>query len=117
MVDDEDILRTVHAELLKRLGYNVLQACDGIAAIDIFANHEHEIKLVLSDVVMPNMGGVDLAKHIWQQAPTMPVIFMTGYDKKHLSDIPTGQKHMQVILKPFSVDTLSQYIHTLLHPE
>ncbi len=116
MVDDDATLRTVHAELLSRLGYQVLQACDGKGACEVFASHQDEIQLVITDVVMPKMSGVDLAHHIWQQRASMPVLFMTGYDKEHLSHLPAGKKHVQILLKPFSVQRLSQSIHELLYP-
>ncbi|MFQ5519401.1 MAG: PAS domain S-box protein, partial [Mariprofundus sp.] len=117
MVDDETSLRTVHAELLNLMGYHVLQAADGVQAAELFANHQHDIKLIITDVVMPKMGGVELATQIWLQTPSMPVIFMTGYDKNHFSNLPTDKRNVQILLKPFSIDLLSQHVHDLLNAD
>jgi len=114
MVDDEASLRVVHGELLSRLGYRVLLAEDGDAASRIFAQHQDEIQLLITDVVMPHCGGVELAQRIWQQRPSMPVLFVTGYDKNQLSNIPTDQHHVQMLLKPFSIDAMAQHIHAML---
>jgi len=117
LVDDDVSLRAVNAELLRRLGYQVLQAEDGVMAAAVFGNAEHDIELLITDVVMPRMSGVELANHVWQQSPNMPVIFMTGYDKDHLSNLPSDKNNSQILLKPFSVDVMGQCIHQLLHPE
>ncbi|MDQ6969503.1 MAG: PAS domain S-box protein [Mariprofundus sp.] len=117
LVDDDVSLRAVNAELLQRLGYQVLQAEDGVMAAAVFGNAEHDIELLITDVVMPRMSGVELANHVWQQSPNMPVIFMTGYDKDHLSNLPSDKKNTHILLKPFSVDAMGQCIHQLLHPQ
>jgi len=117
LVDDEDSFRTIHAELLTRMGYQVLLAADGAQALGIFAKHQQHIALLLTDVVMPVMGGVDLAHSLWQQAPSMPVIFLTGYDKNHLDKLSSENRYSRILLKPFSIQDLSQQIHSLLNPD
>jgi len=117
IVDDEDSLRAVGVELLKILGYRVLQAADGVEAAKVFALHQEDIKLVITDVVMPNRGGVDLANILWQTNPSMPVVFMTGYDKNQLANIVFDEKHSKVLLKPFSVDELEVAIQDMLNAD
>jgi len=117
LVDDEDSFRTIHAELLTGMGYQILLAEDGAQALGIFNKRQHDIALLLTDVVMPVMGGIDLANALWKQAPTMPVIFLTGYDKNHLAKLSPDNKCSRILLKPFTIQSLSQQIHSLLNPD
>jgi len=113
-VDDESEICAMNGELLTSLGYQTLQANDGLQAISIFKQHKDEIALVLTDVIMPNMGGVELAKELWLAHPKLPVIFTSGYDENHLLEIPKTTKHTSILQKPYSVKALSQHVHHLL---
>jgi len=113
-VDDEVDVCDVNSELLSSFGYQTLQASDGLQAMRIFEQHQDKIALILTDVVMPNMGGVELANELWLNHPTLPIIFITGYDENNLLELPQTAKHMCVLQKPFTVEDLSQNIHHLL---
>ena len=114
LVDDEESMRATTAEVLSSLGYRVLIAEDGEEGLALFKVHSQDIALILTDIVMPRMGGIELAKAIRQLDKDMPIIFATGYDKD--SAISTGDQVAQstVINKPFSFTKLSQLIRKMM---
>jgi len=113
-VDDEVDVCDVNCELLSSLGYQTLQANDGLQAMKLFEQHKDKIALILTDVVMPNMGGVELANELWINHPELPILFITGYDENNLLELSSTVRHTCVLEKPFSVEDLSQNIHHLL---
>ena len=112
--DDESFVRETIAEVLESMGYKVLQADNGQAAIEQFKRYRDNIDIVILDVVMPH-GGVTAAKRIQKLNPDMPVIFLTGYDKKHALDETDQIKASVVLTKPVSFDVLSHTIQQMLH--
>jgi len=113
-VDDEADICAVSSEILTSFGYQTLQASDGLEAIKIFEQYKDKIALVLTDVVMPNMGGVELANKLWLNHPKLPVVFITGYDESNLLDVSDRGKHTCVLEKPFTIDGLNNHVHDLL---
>jgi len=113
LVDDEEMLRSKGKAVLEALGYVVLEAPDGLQAVEMFAAHQHDIRLVLMDVVMPHMGGVEAAEKMHRVRSDVPVIFCTGYDKSDvLAD--SGVREEMVLSKPYSVETISRMIRACL---
>jgi len=110
IADDEDMLLELEEELLQRLGYRIIIAHNGEEAIQVFEQYKNEVSLVILDVVMPILGGVDAAKEIHRMNDQVPIIFATGYDKdtalKNVGDIPNHE----IITKPYSAESLSQVI-------
>jgi CheY-like chemotaxis protein len=78
VVDDESAVRAVVQSILLRAGYVVLSAKDGVEGLRVFKQHQTTIGLVLSDVMMPNMNGLELADQVLELDSRMPVIFMSG---------------------------------------
>ena len=108
LVEDEAPLRTLAAESLKRLGYTVLQAGNGLEALAVADQHPGKIDIVLTDVVMPRMGGPELVEKLRARRPGLAVIFMSGYtDAAALENARIGSGAM-LLNKPFSAGTLSQ---------
>ncbi|MCU1274574.1 MAG: multi-sensor hybrid histidine kinase [Bryobacterales bacterium] len=79
VVDDEPALVELVKFILEEAGYSVLSACDGKQAIDLCMHYEYSIDLLLTDINMPRMSGVELASRFSDLLPHVPVIFMTGY--------------------------------------
>ncbi len=79
IVEDERALRRLSATVLGQAGYLTLEATDGLQAIDLFTVHAHSIVMVVTDVVMPRMGGIELARRLRQLKPGLPMLFVTGY--------------------------------------
>jgi len=113
LVDDEPVLRELGRELLESLGYTVLDASNGVEAVDVYTANKDQIALILMDVVMPEMGGVDAALAIKKLNDKVKMIFSTGYDGKDVlnDDILRWAK---VISKPYGVDDLSLLIKETL---
>ncbi len=108
LVEDVPQLREILSAQLERAGYRVLGAADGLAALELI---EHEaIDLVLSDMVMPQLGGALLADHLQARHPGVRCVLMTGY---HAEDIPLPEP---VLRKPFTTEELIQTVHAALNP-
>ena len=110
--DDEAVLKTV-ASILKRLGYTVLTVSDGIAAVETYKANSTDIKLIILDIVMPKMGGIEAFKEIKKMDSMVKVIFLTGYDstKELNSEAMAAEK---VVMKPFDVTEFSQLLKSAL---
>jgi len=79
LVEDERDLRTLSANILTQQGYKVIEAKDGLDALELFKQRMPEIDLVLSDLAMPNMGGRELASHLLELKPDLRIFFISGY--------------------------------------
>jgi CheY-like chemotaxis protein len=111
VVEDEPGLRRLVAEILTRRGYTVEVASDGLEALTSLDETDRQPDLVLSDVVMPRMGGRGLADEIARRGMTMPVLFMSGYPAGE--ELPEDEAHT-FIGKPFTPDALVRKVRALL---
>jgi PAS domain S-box-containing protein len=110
LVEDEEAVRNYTASILKRIGYTVLEASDGEEALMAIRDIGSSLDLVISDIVMPKMGGPELLDAISQSHPGVKVIFMTGYAGDYVvrSELPAD--YDLILSKPFS----SQELLTLI---
>jgi PAS domain S-box-containing protein len=114
VVEDDNELRGLTERILTRDGYHVLTAPDGPTARALAAAHQGEINLLLSDIVMPQMLGSELARRITQDDPAVQVIFMSGYAPPVLTNGGTLPIGATILDKPFSADLLLGKVrHTL----
>ncbi|MES2524947.1 MAG: ATP-binding protein [Gemmatimonadota bacterium] len=111
VVEDEPGLRRLVAEILTRRGYTVEVASDGLEALTTLEGAETPPDLVLSDVVMPRLGGRALADEIVKRGMTIPVLFMSGYPAGE--ELPEDEAHT-FIGKPFTPDALVRKVRALL---
>jgi signal transduction histidine kinase/ActR/RegA family two-component response regulator len=110
LVEDEAPLRVLAAESLKRLGYTVLQAGNGLEALAVADQHVGKIDIVVTDVVMPRMGGPELVDKLRQKREGFAVIFMSGYtDAAALENAKIGSGAI-LLNKPFSTELLARRI-------
>jgi len=110
LVEDEAALRVLAAEALKRLGYTVLQAGNGLEALAVADRHSGKIDLVVTDVVMPHMGGPELVENLRQRRDGFGVIFASGYtDAAALEKAHLGAATI-LLSKPFSTELLARKI-------
>lgn len=115
LADDEDFVRNAMFEVLTQLGFNVITASDGQQALDAFQRHHHKIDLVILDIIMPHLSGLDAAKAMRDTKADLPVIFATGYAKSNILNLELKQfKNSTVFSKPFQIADLSCAIHKLL---
>ncbi|MGA2981735.1 MAG: ATP-binding protein [Terriglobales bacterium] len=114
LVEDQDGIRDLVREFLQKNGYTVLHAVDGNDALQIAAKYQNSIHLLLTDVVMPNLGGRELARRLTQPRPRMKVLFMSGYPDHATWSSELVDDTAAVLQKPFPLDTLARKIRTLL---
>jgi len=114
VVEDEAEVRTLACEFLKARGYSVLQAKDGMQALEIAAAHAGKIHLMLSDVVMPRLGGLELGKRLKELRPELKIVFMSGYSEYAGGDQGAAVSESAIIQKPFSAASLVTKIHEVL---
>ncbi len=113
LVEDQDGIRDLVREFLQKNGYTVLHAMDGNEALEIAAKYQNSIHLLLTDVVMPNLGGRELARRLTQPRPRMKVLFMSGYPDHATWSSELVDDTATVLQKPFPLETLARKIRTL----
>jgi CheY-like chemotaxis protein len=79
VVEDDEVVRTLLARMLREFGYHVLEATDGQAALTLLQDTRDEVDLVVSDVVMPKMGGQELGRSLSANGQEIPVLFISGF--------------------------------------
>ena len=105
LVEDEEGLRALNARGLASRGYTVLEAGNGVEAIEAFDKHGH-VDLVVSDVVMPEMDGPTLLKELRQRDPNVKIIFVSGYAEEAFSKNLPSQEQYAFLAKPFTLKQL-----------
>jgi CheY-like chemotaxis protein len=114
LVEDEPTLRRVARKLLEKLGYQVLEATCGEMALEIFGERRGDIDLVLLDVIMPGMNGMQTLAQLRELEPRIRVILCSGLDETTKEDLPAG---VSFILKPVPLEILSQQVAAALHAD
>jgi two-component system cell cycle sensor histidine kinase/response regulator CckA len=114
VIEDEDIVRNLACRGLKDHGYTVIEARNGIQALQYMKDHPGSVDLVITDVVMPEMGGRELARSLAASEPDLPVLFMSGYtgdDVVHRGLLDPGAPFQQ---KPFTPVGLATKVRAML---
>ncbi|GEM_PF-640685 len=114
VAEDEEQVRKIVTRTMENLGYHVLQAGNGVEAIQQALNYQDTIHLLLTDVVMPQMNGKALAEELHKARPEMSILFMSGYTREVLSAEGTIDLSIHLIQKPFSNDKLAERIREVL---
>ncbi|MBN2802085.1 MAG: response regulator, partial [Deltaproteobacteria bacterium] len=114
VVDDEAMLRKAIKRLLQRLGYNVLEAHTGVAAINVATEHKGKIDLTLLDMIMPGIEGLEAYRQLHKLHPEMPVIIMSGYDSETYGKPLLSSGASSFLQKPVPMDTFAREIRRVL---
>jgi CheY-like chemotaxis protein len=114
LVEDEQAVRTVATRVLRNQGYFVLAAADGEEALGIADKVGGAVDLVLTDVIMPDMGGPELVERIWQRWPGVRVIYMSGYAQGDKIRSELADRDSSFLQKPFSADSLLLTVRQVL---
>ncbi|MBS1852334.1 MAG: response regulator [Acidobacteria bacterium] len=113
VVEDDDAVRIPAAEFLKMEGFKVLQAKGGLEAIEMMERNRCPLDLLITDMVMPRMGGQEVAEKFLAIYPDLKVLYMSGDQERVL--LPPASAHRSAVLqKPFRLNRLNEKIHDLL---
>lgn len=113
LVEDEDTVRSVTRRLLEKLGYEVDTVSEAEEALKRFESGEAEVDLVLTDIVMPGLTGVEMAEILVRDHPGLKFLFTSGYTSKELGRDP-GQPPEPFLPKPFSIEELARAVRGAL---
>jgi CheY-like chemotaxis protein len=114
VVDDDPADRTLVSQMLFDHGYVVIQACDGLEALEIYKKDPSHFDLLVTDILMPGIDGVELVQRVRRISPRMKVLFVSGYqgfDRKVY-----GQK-VQVVNKTYDMSRLAEEVAKTLNSE
>ena len=112
IVEDAEAIRKMVCAMLTQTGYNCLEASDGAEALTLLDTVE-DVHLVLTDIIMPNMDGAQLARHISQLRPQLPILFMSGYiEDPVVRSLETAS--FLFLPKPFTASTLTAKVRQAL---
>jgi two-component system cell cycle sensor histidine kinase/response regulator CckA len=116
LVEDEDMLRGLIRELLEIKGYSVMEASQGVEALELFKSAKVPVDLILTDVVMPHMSGSELVERLRKDHPALKVIFMSGYTGANNAAIHKSLEMPGVafLQKPFRLNALISQVEELL---
>ena len=114
IVEDEESMLALGANLLRRLGYQVLMAGSPSQALAAVRSHNQPIHLLLTDVVMPEMSGRDLARHVLSLRPEMKVVYVSGYTGDFIAERGVLGADLNFLQKPFPVRTLAEKLREVL---
>jgi PAS domain S-box-containing protein len=114
VVEDEESIRNLACAVLRRYGYTVLPAGNGEEALRVAGEHEGEISLLLTDVVMPRMGGRELYERIRQQLPGIKVLYMSGYTDDAIVHHGVLEEGTAFLQKPYSPISLVRKVKEVL---
>jgi PAS domain S-box-containing protein len=114
LVEDQEEVRQVAREILSRLGYEVLEAPNGAEALQLCERHPRPIDLLLTDVVMPQMSGRELAERVAPGRPDMRVLFMSGYTEDAILQHGILDEGLAFLQKPLVPDRLARRVREVL---
>ena len=117
IVDDQEGVRGLLRRELTARGHTVLDAADGAEALHLVRRRNGAVDLILSDVVMPQMNGTELATHIGVEFPDVPVILMSAFTPAGVARVGVGESLVPVLQKPFEPTQLAELVQLALeHP-
>jgi len=114
LVEDEPEVRNVICRVLGKHGFTVLQASDGQDALQLLSQQTEPIDLLISDVVMPNMNGIELRKRLLETRPDLKVIFLSGYPEGMLQRETLATANTYLMEKPFTPGQLADKVKGVL---
>jgi two-component system cell cycle sensor histidine kinase/response regulator CckA len=116
VVDDEETPRSTVCRMVRALGYQARAARDGREALRYIQQHPGEIRLILTDVIMPYMDGGELAERARDLHPRLPIVLMSAYPLGEIAELIAAYPELPFVEKPFTTETLHRVLVPLLGP-
>jgi signal transduction histidine kinase/CheY-like chemotaxis protein len=116
VADDEPGVLEIAAAALESMGFEVIQARDGAEAVAKFMGHQDRVSLVMLDIIMPRMGGLEALAELRKLHPFLPVILNSGYDAGADAQGLVDQGHTWFLAKPYPLRDLRRVVHAVLAP-
>jgi len=114
VVEDEDTVRRLTVRLLKSIGYRVVEVRNGAEALRLYEQHPAGIDLILTDIVMPQLGGPELVDELRRRGYRFRVLYMTGFSQDTIIRGSMAGREVPVVLKPYSYETLAGRVREVL---
>jgi DNA-binding NtrC family response regulator len=112
VVDDDDSVRFMLSRVLRSRGFDTVNA--GNAAIARIVAAEHRVSLFIVDVVMPGESGLELASHIVETWPKVPIVLISGYANEEPLSFASEHDHVEFVAKPFGADEILDLVDSLI---
>jgi CheY-like chemotaxis protein len=116
IVDDEETPRATTLRMVRSIGYQARVARDGREALRYIQQHPGEIRLILTDVIMPYMDGGELAERARDLHPRLPIVLMSAYPIGEIAELVAAYPELPFLEKPFTAETLQRLLTSLLGP-
>ena len=116
LVEDQEALRVLARRILERHGFHVLTVAGGEDALTTLEQHDEEVNILLSDVVMPNFDGIKLAQEVRSRFPKVKIILMSGLGPEGFTGPGRDQLMDELLLKPFTSESLVAAIRNVASP-
>ncbi len=114
VVEDEEVLRDFALLILGRGGFTAIGAADGLEAIELLRRRNEPVDLIFTDVVMPRMGGGEMARQLESICPNTPILFTSGYPKSILAGTLPADRAVEFLQKPYTTQGLLDRVRALL---
>jgi len=114
LVEDESSVRNLTAKMLEEQGYKVIQAKEGMSALSLFKKNKDKIDLIITDVIMPYLNGVDLVEKIISDYPQMKVLFISGHVDPILKRYNLESKDYPFLQKPYTMEILGEKVRQVI---
>jgi two-component system cell cycle sensor histidine kinase/response regulator CckA len=116
IVDDEETPRSTTCRMVRALGYQAHSARDGREALRYIQQHPGEVRVLLTDVIMPYMDGGELAERARDLHPRLPIVLMSAYPVGEIAELVAGYPELPFLEKPFTTETLHRVLTALVGP-
>jgi two-component system, cell cycle sensor histidine kinase and response regulator CckA len=114
VVEDEAAVRRIVRRLLEQRGYRVLEATNGNEALTVFERHRQEVRLLVTDLMMPGVGGRELVARLRARAPALRVLFMSGYSGDAVRTHGELAPDTAFVEKPFTIEAFARHVSAVL---
>ena len=114
LAEDDSTMRQFLTAALEKVGHKVIPCEDGLSALEQAENHAGDIDLLLADIIMPGLDGIELSQRVMELCPGAKVVFITGFSGVAVTANQSNESHARVLSKPFHLNDLIEQIETVL---